>query len=238
VRVSQYSVMLQEVAEAFRRNSRADGGLRAWMKQRALTLLLVLAALIPASAGAAADGGDTRTGAATSQAGPTITSISPRIGFFRGGTRVTIVGTDLGAVTEVHFGSIPARSVVVESPTRVVALSPATGDGSLLHVTVATADGATATSAETFLATACHVPKLKNRTVSSARSALRNAHCTLGQVTRAPRARAVARVIHQAAGGGGLLPARPQDRDPHPLIASSDFPRGLTDGDWVVAGSG
>ena len=167
------------------------------MKRRALPLLLVLAALVPASAGAATDDG-TPMGAATAQAGPTITSISPKTGFFRGGTEVTIVGTNLGAVTEVHFGSIPARSVLVESPTRVVAASPATGDGSRLHITVATADGASTTSTGTFLATACHVPRLAHRTVSSARSALRSAHCTLHHVTRAPGARARARVIHQA----------------------------------------
>uniref|UniRef100_UPI0025D7B112 IPT/TIG domain-containing protein n=1 Tax=Tardiphaga sp. TaxID=1926292 RepID=UPI0025D7B112 len=80
-------------------------------------------------------------------AAPTVTSVSPNSGPAAGGTTVTIVGTGfiVGAST-VSFGGTPATGVTVNSTTSITATSPAGGTGTI-DVTVTTAGGTSATSA-------------------------------------------------------------------------------------------
>jgi len=70
----------------------------------------------------------------------TVTSISPNTGPGAGGTKVTIKGENLGAVTAVHFGTSAASEVDVVSASEVTAVSPP-GSG-VVDVTVITSEGA------------------------------------------------------------------------------------------------
>jgi hypothetical protein len=57
--------------------------------------------------------------------GPTITLLSPSSGSTAGGNSVTITGTDFVDVSFVLFGSTPATSFSVVSPTTITAIVPA-----------------------------------------------------------------------------------------------------------------
>ncbi|HTB70222.1 MAG TPA: IPT/TIG domain-containing protein [Solirubrobacteraceae bacterium] len=72
--------------------------------------------------------------------GPAITAVSPRKGPAAGGTSVTISGTSFDGVTAVDFGSVQAASYVVNSPTSITAVSPASTTG-LVEVAVTTPNG-------------------------------------------------------------------------------------------------
>jgi hypothetical protein len=80
---------------------------------------------------------------------PTVTGLNPSFGPAAGGTLVTITGTGFTGVTAVDFGTNPATSETVISPTSISAQSPA-GSG-IVNVTV-TATGGTSpiTSADEF----------------------------------------------------------------------------------------
>ena len=90
--------------------------------------------------------GGTATAASkfTYVAAPVATKISPTSGSAKGGTRVTITGTNLSGATAVYFGSTLAK-VSSDSATSIVVTSPA-GTGTV-DVTVVTAGGTSATSA-------------------------------------------------------------------------------------------
>lgn len=60
---------------------------------------------------------------------PTVTAISPSQGIPQGGTNVTITGTNFTNVTGVVFGSTPATSFQVVSPTQINATAPANLSG-------------------------------------------------------------------------------------------------------------
>jgi hypothetical protein len=92
-------------------------------------------------------GSATATGAFTYEApmvAPSVTGVSPATGPEAGGTSVTITGTDLGGATAVTFGGTPATSVTSNTPTQIVAVSPA-GTGTV-DVVVTTAGGTSATA--------------------------------------------------------------------------------------------
>ena len=72
-------------------------------------------------------------------AAPTVTSLSPAKGSHKGGTKVTIHGSNFIGVASVHFGSKPATSLKVISATEVTVTAPA-GTGTV-HVTVTAAGG-------------------------------------------------------------------------------------------------
>jgi hypothetical protein len=65
--------------------------------------------------------------------------VSPAKGTTKGGTKVTIHGTNFTGVTAVHFGSKPATSLKVISATELTVSSPA-GTGTV-HVTVTAVGG-------------------------------------------------------------------------------------------------
>jgi subtilase family serine protease len=77
---------------------------------------------------------------------PGVSSLSPAKGSHKGGTKVTIHGTNFIGVTAVHFGTKLATNVKVISTTEITVTAPA-GTGTV-HVTVTAAGGTTsATSA-------------------------------------------------------------------------------------------
>ncbi|MGA8851623.1 MAG: IPT/TIG domain-containing protein [Aeromicrobium sp.] len=60
---------------------------------------------------------------------PTVTEISPTQGSTKGGTKVTITGTDFVDGTTVRFGKTEASDVKVTSPTTLTATTPSKGYG-------------------------------------------------------------------------------------------------------------
>ncbi|MDI9403016.1 MAG: SUMF1/EgtB/PvdO family nonheme iron enzyme [Limnohabitans sp.] len=71
---------------------------------------------------------------------PSVANLSPNSGPLAGGTRVTITGTNLSAVTGVTIGGAAATNVVALSPTTVSAVTPARTAGAKT-VSVTGADG-------------------------------------------------------------------------------------------------
>src|SRR5579883_353327 len=80
---------------------------------------------------------------------PTVSGVSPGIGWASGGTAVTITGTNFIAGATVAFGTNAATGVSVVDGSHITASSPA-GSGNV-DVTVKTSDGTSATgSADQF----------------------------------------------------------------------------------------
>ncbi len=75
---------------------------------------------------------------------PTVTKIHPTHGTHRGGTTVRITGTNFTGATAVNFGTQPAQSFIVDSSTKITAVSPP-GTG-IVDITVTTAGGTSAIS--------------------------------------------------------------------------------------------
>jgi hypothetical protein len=78
--------------------------------------------------------------------GPTVTGISPRSGPITGGTEVVITGVNLNNPTAISFGSAGVTTLISESPTQLVVLSPQGTAFGPVDVTVSTAGGLSATS--------------------------------------------------------------------------------------------
>ncbi|MFM7252046.1 MAG: IPT/TIG domain-containing protein, partial [Ilumatobacteraceae bacterium] len=72
---------------------------------------------------------------------PTVTSLSPTTGPTSGGTSVTITGTGFITGATVKFGSLSATGVVVNSPTSITVVSPATVTPGTVSVVVTTSGG-------------------------------------------------------------------------------------------------
>lgn len=114
---------------------------------------------------------------------PTVTAIAPASGSFKGGTAVTISGSDFAGVSAVTFGSVPAQSFSVVSESQITAVAPAlTGPGSV-PVSVTTLAG-TASGATAFSAQACKVPQLQGKKLKRAKKRSRKAHCKVGEVKK------------------------------------------------------
>jgi hypothetical protein len=75
---------------------------------------------------------------------PTVTKVQPDEGKTKGGTKVTITGTNFTGATEVTFGSAEAKSVKVTSSTTITAKSPADKAGGAVDVVVTTPAGRSA----------------------------------------------------------------------------------------------
>ena len=82
----------------------------------------------------------------------------------RGGTTVTITGTNLTGATSVKFGTTPAASYTVTSATKIKAMTKAHAAGTV-KISVTTAGG-TATSAANFTFVA-HAPTITSFTPTS-----------------------------------------------------------------------
>ena len=80
-----------------------------------------------------------------------ISSVSPNIGIYSGGTAITITGSFLNGATSVKVGGVPATDVVAVNSTTVTAVTPA-GSVGAASVEVNGAKGtATATNAFTYI---------------------------------------------------------------------------------------
>ncbi|HEY8588745.1 MAG TPA: IPT/TIG domain-containing protein, partial [Naasia sp.] len=152
------------------------------------------------------------------------------------GGEVTVTGENLGDVSAVLFGDVPAPWFVVESHDRLRAAAPAHAAGPV-HLGVVTPEGVsepTAASVVTFVAplapivpippvglppsddteseSRCVVPDLEDRTARRARRALRRAGCRLGDVERPRRGhghdRRPLRVVRQTPAAGDERPWR------------------------------
>jgi hypothetical protein len=77
---------------------------------------------------------------------PAVSGVSPGLGPTAGGTQVTISGQYLDGATQVLFGSTPAQSFTVDSPSQIRATAPGGTDGSTVDVTVIGPGGTSATS--------------------------------------------------------------------------------------------
>jgi hypothetical protein len=81
---------------------------------------------------------------------PKVTKLAPKTGAAAGGTTVTITGTHFSEVSAVKFGSASASSFLVDSPTKITAVTPP-GTSGAVEVTVTTPAGTSApTSATRF----------------------------------------------------------------------------------------
>ena len=76
---------------------------------------------------------------------PGVSGLSPNSGVLAGGTSVAITGINLGEATAVKFGTSPASSFTINSPTSITATAP-TGTGTV-DVTVTTPVGTSAPGA-------------------------------------------------------------------------------------------
>jgi hypothetical protein len=77
--------------------------------------------------------------------GPVITSITPNSGSEKGGTKVTIEGTNLGTTSFVHFGPNLATGLSVISDSKITAVAPS--GGGTVDIVVETESGESETSA-------------------------------------------------------------------------------------------
>jgi hypothetical protein len=113
---------------------------------------------------------------------PTISGITPSSGSVKGGTTVTITGSDFSNVSSVAFGSLPAQSFTVNSESQITAVAPRVTAPSSVPVSVTTPAG-TATSSQPFTYRfQCVVPKVKGLKLKAAKRKIRKAHCKPGVV--------------------------------------------------------
>jgi hypothetical protein len=75
-------------------------------------------------------------------AAPAVSGLSPALGALKGGTVVTISGTNLAGATAVHFGKVPAK-IETTADAQIVVASPPGRAGSV-DVTVTTPGGTSA----------------------------------------------------------------------------------------------
>jgi hypothetical protein len=139
----------QEVAEISTKiNARAGHG-RKTRGPRRLKLLfraiVAVAAIVPSLLALQAVAGQAASAATTATA-PTVTSLAPASGPAAGGTFVTITGSGFTGVTAVMFGSTPADSFNLITPTTILASSPE-GTAGTVDITVTSPGGTSSTSA-------------------------------------------------------------------------------------------
>jgi hypothetical protein len=137
---------------------------------------------------------------------PTIASISPGSGSFKGGTSVKIAGADFSGTTAVSFAGVPVASFAVDSSSQITAVSPA-GKPGIADVTVTTNAGASPTApTDTFTYTACITPNLAGKKLKKAKKRLKAADCKIGKVKRKGDATAkTGKVVKQSPKAGKAL---------------------------------
>ena len=112
---------------------------------------------------------------------PTATTLSTPSGSIKGGTTVTITGTDLDRATAVAFGTAPAKSIRLVSETQITAVSPPSKKIVAVPVSVTTPAG-TAIAAQTFAYEGCKVPNLKSKKLKQAKKRAKKSDCKVGKV--------------------------------------------------------
>jgi hypothetical protein len=148
------------------------------------------------------------------QLAPTVTSFTPLIGFTTGGTRVTITGTELEGASAVSFGGV-AATFTVDSETQITATAPS-GAGSVAISVTTPAGTATALQPFTYATPpltppptrTCTVPRLRGKTLKSAKKQIRAADCRVGKLTKKEGATAkYGEVVKQAPRPGTTVAA-------------------------------
>jgi len=112
---------------------------------------------------------------------PTVAALSKKSGSIKGGTEVSITGTDLNRASAVTFGATPAASIAVVSETQITAIAPPSEKPTPVSVSVTTPAG-TASAPENFDYQACKVPALAGKKLKSSRKRLKKSHCRIGKV--------------------------------------------------------
>lgn len=130
---------------------------------------------------------------------PTIGSLKPKAGSFKGRTKVKITGSDFTGATVVSFGATPATSFTVDSDTQITAKAPPAKKPGRVDVVVTTLAGTTSAGpSDRFTYQACKVPKVTGQKLKKAKKRLRGAHCKPGKVKLTGGAsRAKGRVVKQ-----------------------------------------
>jgi hypothetical protein len=119
---------------------------------------------------------------------------------------VTITGTDLNGASAVKFGNVPAASFTVESETKITAVAPPSKVVAPVDVTATTLAGTSPiVNADRFYYEGCTVPKLRGKTVKTARRSLGRAGCKLGKVTRRTKQGKKGRILSQQTKPGKVL---------------------------------
>ena len=88
------------------------------------TLAAMVCTVAPATLWTPKPLSSTRTNVVHADSGPLVTAVSPSSGKLTGATSVTISGSGFTGSVAVTFGSRPAVSVRVVSPTRLVVKTP------------------------------------------------------------------------------------------------------------------
>jgi IPT/TIG domain/PASTA domain len=114
---------------------------------------------------------------------PVVSAVSPASGPLKGGTEVTITGSNFAEVTGVSFGVFPAMSFRVDTESQITVITPPGEKPASVPIVITTAAGR-ATAPTMFSYRGCLVPKLRGKTLKAARKLLRKSGCRLGKVTR------------------------------------------------------
>jgi IPT/TIG domain-containing protein/PASTA domain-containing protein len=119
------------------------------------------------------------------QPAPAISGVSPAEGSILGGETVTITGTNLNGASSVLFGEVPAASFTVVNEEKITAVVPAqTKVGTVDIVATTLAGESPIGTADQFLYRGCAVPNLVGRKLGPTKTAVRNAGCSVGKVSK------------------------------------------------------
>ena len=145
------------------------------------------------------------------QVAPTVAAIAPASGLTTGGTQVTISGAEFEGASAVKFGTAAATAFAVNSESQITAFAPA-GTGAVPVSVTTPAGTAVAPQAFTYTAPApaptCKVPKLKGKTLKSAKKRIRTADCRVGKLTKKKGATAKeGEIVKQVPKAGSTVPA-------------------------------
>ncbi len=78
---------------------------------------------------------------------PAVAEVKPAGGSVAGGQSVTVTGIGFTGATGVSFDKVPASDLAISGDTRLTVTSPAADAGGIVHITVTTPRGTSATSA-------------------------------------------------------------------------------------------
>lgn len=140
------------------------------------------------------------------QPAPALAAIGPASGSVKGGTVVTITGSEFANVSGVSFGGVPA-AFAVNSEGQITATAPAAKKVGAVDVTVTTVAGTTAASAVSrFTYKGCTVPNLKGKKLKPAKKRVRKAGCKVGKVKlKKGVTRKTGRVVRQGPKAGKVF---------------------------------
>jgi hypothetical protein len=118
---------------------------------------------------------------------PTMAAIAPSSGTIKGGTGVSITGSNFADVKSVAFGTVPATSFSVTSESQITAIAPPALTAGIAPISVTTVAGTVSTGSGQFsytAAMACVVPKLKGQKLNPSTRKLKRAGCRIGTVKK------------------------------------------------------